>query len=162
MGSQRTGHHWVTNFTFHLNIYKKVSDGKYFMHCRIFILYPNLSSPPLYWKSSLRLHRNEWEWLCSIKILLIGISLLVQGLHTAGSMGSIPGQGTKILHATWRKKKKQHTLLIKQITGQILVWGPQFEDPCLSYYQQIFKNFSFSLQLFRVWSWSESNHTSFF
>ena len=32
----------------------------------------------------------------------------------AGDMGSIPGQGTKILHATWRskKKKKKSTVLL--------------------------------------------------
>ena len=137
MGSQRTGHHWVTNFSFHFNMYKKVSDDKYFMHCRIYILYPNLSNLLLYWKRSLRPHRNKWEWLCSIKILLMGTSLLVQGLHTstAGSMGPIPSQGTKILHARgWGKKKKKHTLLIKQITGQIWSDGHSLKilDPLIT------------------------------
>ena len=51
----------------------------------------------------------------------MGTSLLVQGLHTstAGSMGPIPSQGTKILHTTWCGGRGKHTLLIKQITGQI-------------------------------------------
>ena len=38
-----------------------------------------------------------------------GTSLVVQwfGFHTAtvGDIGSIPGQGTKILHATWHSQK---------------------------------------------------------
>ena len=45
------------------------------------------------------------------KILLKGTSLVVQwlGLHvsTAGSMGSTPGWGTKILQAMWHGQKKR-------------------------------------------------------
>ena len=45
------------------------------------------------------------------KNLTPGISLAVQwlGLHasTAGGTGSIPGQGTKILHASRRSQKKK-------------------------------------------------------
>ena len=55
---------------------------------------------------------NEWMNKCP----LLGTSLVVQwlGFHacTAGAMGSIPSQGTKITHATWYdqkiKKKKSH------------------------------------------------------
>ena len=43
--------------------------------------------------------------------IVIGTSLVVQWLRlcasSAGSMGSIPGQGTKIPHAMWRGKKKE-------------------------------------------------------
>ena len=45
-----------------------------------------------------------------------GNSLAVQwlGLHasTAGGMGSIPAQGTKILHAEWHSKKKEKKKII--------------------------------------------------
>ena len=34
---------------------------------------------------------------------------------TAGGTGSIPDQGTKILHATWRKQKKKKEKKIHQI-----------------------------------------------
>ena len=53
-----------------------------------------------------------------IKCFTLGTSLEVQWLRhqtsTAGGVGSIPGLGTKILHATWcnqniYKKKKQKT-----------------------------------------------------
>ena len=41
----------------------------------------------------------------------VGNSLVVQWLgvctSTAGGMGSIPGRGTKILHATWPQRKKE-------------------------------------------------------
>ena len=41
----------------------------------------------------------------------LGIPLVVQWLglctFTAGGVGSIPGRGTKILHAVWHSKKKK-------------------------------------------------------
>ena len=47
---------------------------------------------------------------CGIKLVGCGISLAVQWLNlhisTAGSMGSLCGQGTKILHAVQQGKKK--------------------------------------------------------
>ena len=53
-----------------------------------------------------------WFPLC-IEKLYLGTSLAVQWLRlhasNAGAAGSTPGQGTKILHASWRgqiKKKK--------------------------------------------------------
>ena len=48
---------------------------------------------------------------------------MVQGLRlqasTAGSMGSIPGQGTKIPHATWYGHKKPccNSMISKQPSG---------------------------------------------
>ena len=49
------------------------------------------------------------------------------GFHapTAGSLGSIPGQGTKILHATWwvRPKRKNSGSTLGTSTGQR--WWPQ-------------------------------------
>ena len=46
-----------------------------------------------------------------IKIALAGTSLAVQWLRlcasTAGGMGSIPGQGSKILHTKWHGQKKK-------------------------------------------------------
>ena len=48
-----------------------------------------------------------------MKLSIIGTSLVVQWLWlctcTAGGMGSIPGQRTKILHATGVAKKKKET-----------------------------------------------------
>ena len=47
---------------------------------------------------------------CGIKLVGCGISLAVQWLNlhisTAGSMGSLCGQGTKILQAVQQGKKK--------------------------------------------------------
>ena len=39
------------------------------------------------------------------------------GLHafTAGSMGTLPGQGTKILPAVWCSQKKKTSIIIKTV-----------------------------------------------
>ena len=61
---------------------------------------------------------NKWIWVFAYHCLrlteweVVGTSLVVQWLRfctsTAGVAGSIPGQGTKILHASvWPKKKKK-------------------------------------------------------
>ena len=56
--------------------------------------------------------QNIWSTNAfSLKINDQGASLVVQWLRlhtaTAGGTGSIPGQGTKILHVTQQKKKKK-------------------------------------------------------
>ena len=52
-------------------------------------------------------HTFLWDYLR----VVIGSSLAVQWLvlhaSTAGGTGLIPGQGTKIPHAMWQKKKKK-------------------------------------------------------
>ena len=59
------------------------------------------------------------EW-CT-KITFLGNSLVVQWLgllaSTAGSTGSIPGQGTKIPHAARRSQKENHFSLGKKYAG---------------------------------------------
>ena len=65
----------------------------------------------------------------AFKISPFGTFLVVQWLRlpasTAGGMGSIPGPGTKIPHATWRsqKKKKKFPLKFSDIYSTEL-WKP--------------------------------------
>ena len=66
-----------------------------------------------------------------ISYAISGTSLLVQCLRlhasTAGGTGSIPGQGTKILPATWQKKKKDTWLLPKHWYGEVGILISMFQ-----------------------------------
>ena len=54
---------------------------------------------------------NKWRDSPCTRIRRLRTSLAVQWLRlhatTAGGTGSIPGQGTKIPHATWQGQKKK-------------------------------------------------------
>ena len=66
-------------------------------------------------------------WMESYHLrLLPGVSLVVQWLRlhasNAGGMGSIPGQGTKIPHASRPKKKKLKKKKYLDGTTFLMVW----------------------------------------
>ena len=55
------------------------------------------------------INENSWGWEFH------GNPVGTVPASTAGGTGSVPDQGTKILHATWRKQKKKEKKKIRQI-----------------------------------------------